>query len=396
MPTFDYETINVDNITVNVTPPSNEGKRKPDYTVVLPANLSRGERTLPTTARFWSSMCSRYSTFGVNMNLFSSGMFTPKEVFDRLATKLDATMVRNHVTVVNNDGGSSELLALVALDKPVVRYDDVMNLFVGSKLCADEGAPIYNSGVVCSTHSPRLAEAFEIGEDVFVPRLMFEVPVDGYGKPMVYLSLFHRNSGAHIVGYSPTFKSEINVGKDKNCLFTLTRALESFSNEEGFGALRQRLEAAHASWASIREYMDIYKNLTNLVCHYKISVRPGGSLFTRTAEDGVIGQPGALSDQALLFKAFHNMVGDVSGIYGIVHAEALTRKKMERLPVKCSVWDLVSFLTQVAKFYVDPTAAPVVQRWIGDLIGSANEYDLELSKQTCPTFQDFFAAVSPE
>src|SRR5260221_348195 len=74
---------------------------------------------------------------------------------------------------------------------------------------------------------------------------IIDTPIDGFGRPSVYLSLLRLVCSNGAVGYSPAFRSELSVGKgDDGVAFALTRVLDGFNNEDGYAALRQRFESA--------------------------------------------------------------------------------------------------------------------------------------------------------
>ena len=81
--------------------------------------------------------------------------------------------------------------------------------------------------------------------DSFQNKFIIETPIDGYGRPSVYLSMLRLICSNGMVGYSPTFRSELATGKGENGVsFVLERVLEGFNNEDGYAALRQRFESA--------------------------------------------------------------------------------------------------------------------------------------------------------
>lgn len=98
--------------------------------------------------------------------------------------------------------------------------------------------------------------------DGFQHRFVLDTPVDGFGRPSVYLSLLRLVCSNGAVGYSSAFRSELSVGKgDEGVAFALVRVLEDFNNEDGFAAMRQRFESAARSWASVNEVHKLYKTL---------------------------------------------------------------------------------------------------------------------------------------
>ena len=101
---------------------------------------------------------------------------------------------------------------------------------------------------------------FQVAGDSFQNKFVIDTPIDGFGRPSVYLSLLRLICSNGAVGYSPAFRSELSVGKgDDGVAFALTRVLDGFNNEDGYAALRQRFESATKSWASVNEVNRLYK-----------------------------------------------------------------------------------------------------------------------------------------
>src|SRR5262249_57426623 len=111
----------------------------------------------------------------------------------------------------------------------------------------------------------RVWGTFEVGGDGFQNKFVLDTPIDGFGRPSVYLSLLRLICSNGAVGYSPAFRSELSVGRGNDGVaFALTRVLDGFNNEDGYAALRQRFESATKSWASGNEVSKLYKGLARL------------------------------------------------------------------------------------------------------------------------------------
>lgn len=342
------------------------------------------------TKRFWSSLTSRYSTYGISMNLFKSGMFTPEEVFERLAKVVKDGNVK--YTIQDNVGGVDEngnpalpkLLAISDPGKPVISHDLIMEKLEGyngedTGATYLDGIDVDNLGIVRSTHTPKRLDNFKIASDEFMHKFTFEIPIDGYGKPKVFLSLLRLACENGMVGYAPCFTSEISAGRGEgDYMFAIERALDSFSNDEGFGALRERLDLATRSWASVAEACDVYKKLGTVL---------GSGHFLNKGTGNIAD---SVPDHTAIMGAWHKLTGDISATYGIAHTDAMSRKKQERLPVRCSVYDMFNFVTEVATHYVDDAAARSLHAIVGQKVGAVEEYDLQDSMMERPEFTDFF------
>src|SRR5262249_9143005 len=148
--------------------------------------------------------------------------------------------------------------AVTSPQAAVIRHDDLMDLLGRHGV---EGCR-YSNGVVRSEHAPRLNPVFRVGGDGFRNKYVVDTPIDGYGRPSVYLSLLRLVCSNGAVGYPRAFRGELAVGKgDGGVAFALTRVLDGFNNEEGYAALRDRFEAATRSWASVHEAQRLYRIL---------------------------------------------------------------------------------------------------------------------------------------
>ena len=95
-----------------------------------------------------------------------------------------------------------------------------------------------------------------------------------------------------------------------------------------------------------------------------------------------------VNSQKSVLSAFHEMTGDVSQIYGLANMDALSVKRQRTLPVKCRVYDLLNFASELATHHATGSGARTAQGWIGTLI--SREYDLEESCDAFRDFRDFF------
>src|SRR5436309_412393 len=75
------------------------------------------------------------------------------------------------------------------------------------------GTDKQGNGTVSSVHTPRGTSTFAIAGDKFQNKFVLETPIDGYGKPSVYLSLLRLLCWNGAIGYNRAFRSELNVGR---------------------------------------------------------------------------------------------------------------------------------------------------------------------------------------
>lgn len=383
---FDYKFLPVSDLDVKTEEDPKTGKP------IVQAILVEGEE-LVETDRFWTSLFARY---GFNKAFFK--YYTHAEVFKRISNVEKNDRMR--LCIERDEAGKGTLLAVSNPTKPIVVYDELMELLgrYGNESLT------YSSGIVESQHQPRIGTAgFNLCGDDFVNRFMMATPIDGYGGPNIYLSLLRQVCQNGLIGYAKHFKAGLAIGKgDDEVAPSLVRALEGFNNEEGFSAIRERLESAANSWASIYEAQELYKIVTRLYAHKLISdmgsmdmasvqslkaVNLSRYLLTtlegQTVADG-LGSP--------ILKAFHNMTGDISRLYGLANPEALSQKKRRTLPVNTTVYDLINFATEVATHYALPSGARMLNAFVGTIL--VEEFDMEGTREKFLEFKDFHVEAS--
>jgi hypothetical protein len=359
---FEYGVIRIKDLQVRT------GADQAGRTVVRDVLLD-GRAVRPSN-RFWTSLHLR---FGFTANIFR--YFSHQEVFGRISEVAANDAIR-WCLEADAQGEGGRLLAVTNPGAALITHDDLREL-LGRY---DAGDVRYAEGVVSSRHAPRLNPTFQVGGDGFQNKYILETPVDGFGKPSVYLSLLRLVCSNGAVGYSPAFRSELSVGRGEGGVaFALTRVLDGFNNEDGYAALRQRFESATKSWASVNEVRRLYKLLARL--HGRGDVR--GAAIPSAGGDGA-----CLTEGSPLFAAFHKMTGDLSQIYGLANLDTLSVKRQRTLPAACKVYDLLNFASEVATHHVTETGGRLTQAFIGELV--SGEYDLEGTVEQFSDWRDFF------
>jgi hypothetical protein len=360
--TFQYGTTRIKDLSVTTTTDGN-GKTQ------IKEVLLEGEALQPTK-RFWNSLHLR---FGFTGNIFR--YFDHAEVFNRISEVAANDQVS--WCVERQDTGISRLLAVTNPTAARIEHDELMDLL--DQYGMEEVK--YSDGVVTSQHSPRMDSEFTVGGDGFQNKFILNTPIDGFGRPSVYLSLLRLICSNGAVGYSPAFRSELSVGRGNEGVgFALTRVLDGFNNEDGYAALRQRFESATKSWASVNEVNKLYKTLARL--HNRAEVT------TRTAIPVSGGDGVSEYESSPLFTSFHRMTGDLTRIYGLASMDTLSVKRQRTLPTACKVYDLLNFASEVATHHATAPGNRTMQAYIGDLISS--EYDLEGTVDRFGDWRDFF------
>lgn len=306
------------------------------------------------TRRFWTSFFVR---FGISENVFD--YFTHEEVFERISQKSNDDKVRYCVERSDEGDAAPRLLAVSGLNRSAIPYERVLELT--SKYGADEA--IYHDGVVTTTHKPRSGDrTFDIQGDQFQHRFVMDTPIDGFGAPKIHLSFLRLLCSNGAIGYSRVFRSDLPMGKDAE--FSLVRALDSFDNDEGYSALRQRFESAQKSWASLYECETLYRSLARMqsASEFAADVQP--------------------------IRRFQEVTGNLLEFYSVGTLQALSAKRQRVLPAKCRVYDLINFASELATHHAGPQAHRQLQAYIGNLI--SDEFDLEGTAPKEAEFADFF------
>ncbi len=343
--------------------------------------------TIKTQQRFWTSLFSRY---GFNNQFFK--YFSHDEVFDRIHNTEKKDKIR--VCIERSEGRAGRMLAVSNPTKPIADFDDVMELlqrYDGERLT-------YHNGELSTLHSPRIGGSQLIAGDLFHNKFAVHVPVDGYGQTNIYLAMLRQVCDNGLCAVSKAFRSTLQLGKsDDSVVPTLVRALDSYNNDEGFHALRSRIESSSQSWASVYEASALYKQLIkmHLAEELDAALPEGGyaSMVTKLLVDGPKVAPSRyleserLNEFTPVLSAFHRLTGNTSSLYGIANADDLSIKRQKALPVKCTVYDMVNFATEVSTHHSNPAGQRRLQGWFGTAV--SNEYDLEGTVKEFPDFADF-------
>ena len=379
-PNFEYGTCCIRDLQVPedcpadaVDTPAGPRSSNTRATAGTPKTLLLDGKTVRTSKRFWTSLQMR---FGFTPNVFK--YFTHREVFQRIS-KHNADDDVRYCLESQEDGGEPRLLAVSNPRNAVVDRGELDGLLTRYGALKRE----YHDGIVRSTHAPRHGGPFTIAGDGFESQYVIETPIDGFGRPMVYLAMLRQVCTNGAIAMTKTFRSEINLGKSSkknavNATFGLERALEGFNNEEGFAALRQRFDGASRSWASIHEVARLGRILADLVTTKQLPYHLGST----ATEHGTL--PGSMS----LVAAYRRITGDLMSMYGLANMDAITAKRQRSLPTACKVYDLLNFTSELATHHAQPHGARKLQGFIGDLVSS--EFDLENSADTFSDWRDFF------
>jgi hypothetical protein len=313
----------------------------------VPDSIEVNGEALKPTDRFWKSFFAR---FGLAEQVFR--YFDYDEVLARLVLRCPDDRLR--LSIERSEHAAPRLLAVSSPASPLLRQEKAVEL-----VSQHNGTAVsYADGVLSSSYTPRSGErSFEIGPDRFHNEFILEMPVDGYGQPRIFLSLLREVCSNGAVGYSRAFRSDIRMGHDVE--YAIDRALRQFDHEEGFAALRQRFDAAQKSWASVNESQRLRRVI------------------------GRIGSAGAELDR---------IAGDLQELYGVANLDVLTVKRQRILPVRCRVYDLLNYASELATHHAVGDNRMRLQAFIGTIV--SDEYDLENTAEKVPEFRDMFAGLN--
>lgn len=415
-PTFDRMDCRVRDLQVTT---QTQGTRR------VPVSLAVDGRQMKVTDRFFTSLFAKY---GIGKSTFR--WFEHQEVFDRISNKAENDKL---VLTVEKSPDGEQALAVTAPKTVVVDHDELVTLLNrygvtvdgadyggqgharagnqphlppnllspgvsnrglitssagdgGARDIKDVPQLSYSKGVVRSIHQPHNASRVEIAGDMFQNRFVMDTPIDGYGKPSIYLMLLREVCTNSAIGYAACFRSGLSLGKNEDSFeFPLVRAFEGYNNEDGFLALQQRWDMAAKSWASLGEINQAYKMLVKI--HHRKHVRT----VARKLQSAEIGTDGAaLMEHSPLIKDFHKMSGDLVHKYGLANLDALGMKRQRTLPAGCKMYELLNFMSEVATHHVDPEGANLLQSVVGNFISA--EYDLEGTAEKFSSWDAFLAS----
>lgn len=378
MPKFDYVVVPINKLRVNNVP-------MPGKDYVPNKSIEQiqvdGEPMLPTK-RFWESFCSR---FQMSPSIFR--WFSHREVFDRISERCNDDKIQICVQTtpyaeenINPEKGFQKKMLGATLPEKNMIYDD-QAIRVLNALVVEHAE--YRDGVIVTKHSPHRTIKIAIGSDNYDMKLLLEMPIDGYGTPNVFLGMYRNKCKNWAVAYSKVFRSTITLGKKDSVINTITRVMNSYNNEDGFIALKQRLAASQQSYASVYECIRLARMFKNL------AVRDFRKSFVHKIAEkvNIVDKDYYNTLRGDIFASLWKIAGDLRAVYGVAQLESISEKRMRALPATCSVYDLLNFSTEIATHQLMPEPGRRLQGFFGEMIG--REYDLEDSKTEFGEFSDF-------
>jgi hypothetical protein len=360
VPKIDYRVIDLRSVSLEMGREKPNAKRK-----IISANID-GQVVNPTD-RFTGSLSSLY---GFSENIFK--YFDPDEVIERIIDRGAGDKIR--VSIQENVDGSHTVLGASKPSKSLITNDDLLYSLLENKV--DGKTVTYSDGVVRSQHKPtRMGDVgWSVGGDEMINRFVVDTPIDGYGLPASYLMLIRQVCINGAVAYAKAFKSQINIGNNHKIssltspIVTFNRFVESYNNEEGFSVVRSRVETAFKTPASLDEFYGLHR------------------LLSKDSEKN--------SKIASVMDKMIDLGGDALKIYGIVSLDQLNSKVRRRVPVNCTVYDLMNVATEVGTHYTNVINSRRIDGWVGTLLSNSGGYDLEGAMANNEQPQDLFAEAN--
>lgn len=328
------------------------------------------------TNRFWDSIGSK---FGFGPSIYN--YFSYREVFDRVSQvrgdNVRLTVQTSPGRSESTDGWVPKLLAVSSPGTPLITGQDTILLL--NRLDAEKAS--YTNGIITSRHKPNTVMDFDVHGDMHQTKLVLDTPIDGYGRPNIYLELVRLICMNGVVALTPAFKTSVIIDSVNGCS-TLERAMSSYSNEDGFVAMRSRIQSAQKSWASVFECVNFSRLLWAL---QPDDFKPEVLMVVESANKN--------ENRNRLVMRFFEICGNLNEVYGVAQLESLSDKRMRQLPSKATVYDLICFSSEIATHQLLPDAARAFNNFVGSLIGS-DLFDLEGSCEEFGNFSDFLDPVS--
>lgn len=296
------------------------------------SSLTHGQDSFSCTQRFTDSFLG---LIGQSSSVFD--LFSPKEVLDRAGSSGSKNV---RVAIAPKPNGGYHALAMTNPDKPMMNYLDVMSAINETPFYTG-----YHEGVFTMHLKPKIANQMMIAGECHDPFISLHVPMDGYGSPTSFLAMLRQICQNGMVAMDKVFKTTVQFGREDPS-DTLSRFVKSFYDEDGYADLRDKLELASATPASIREL----RNVNNML------------VKDRSVSMAVLGK-------------FSRIVGDTMAKYGIATMESIGEKRASMLPTGVSVYSLINMATEVSTHI----ASASLRHQLNGLVGSfmSSTYDFE-------------------
>lgn len=324
LPQIEYRRVNLEDIDLSVDR-SRQTKAK--------VTMRVEDQPVQYTDRFSTSLAVN---LGFAKSIFN--LFDPDEVFDRITKRSGIKTV----TVALDTQPNGVVRALGTSMSPLVPVD-IDTLERLHKVC-EPVERSYHDGVVKSTYALKMGRQLNVKGNDFHANFVLETPIDGFGPASSFLGLLRLVCANGLVAMAPAFRTKLHLSNTDDNVKLLRRFCETFSSDDGFDVLGQRLQAASQSPTSLDEIFKLH------------------NILSRHQEHSVL-----MEVESALSSSLQR--------YGIMSLSALSEKQRRVCPTNHSVYDLINLATEAATHKVEPRCASALHGFVGGMISS--QYDLE-------------------
>lgn len=308
-----------------------------------------GNNAFFVTKRFMKTMMS---LFGFAESLFQ--YFSPEELFSRIIERKKETALRlcidrKRMQVNGVSDATNEILPMTNVCR-IVREDPRL-----TEIRYDPETTLMESAL-------ELDDEWEISKDSKYGNLLyFSYPVDQCQTPTIALGLIRMVCTNGLIARKKCFETDLVI--EKNHGRHLQQLLKCFNNRNGFDALRERMQIAQNTKASVNEFLGVVNTMKSYIKNHVPFV-----------------------------ERLHDIAGHPENQYGQTRLENIRSRHRSELPTQASVMDLLNVLTETATHFL-PDKHLQICAYATNLL--ANEFDLEeLAKNKRPS-QDFYLKGLP-
>jgi len=308
-----------------------------------------GSNAFFVTKRFMKTMMS---LFGFAESLFQ--YFSPEELFGRIIERRKETTLQlcidRKLMQVNGVRDAADEILPMANVCSIVREDPRLT------------AIRYDPETTMMESALELDDEWEIRKDSKYGNLLyFSYPVDQCQTPTIALGLIRMVCTNGLIARRKCFETDLVIEKNRGR--HLQQLLKSFNNRNGFDALRERLQIAQNTKASVNEFL------------------------------GVVNMMKTCSRNHVPFvERLHSIAGHPESLYGQTRLENIRSRHRSELPTQASVMDLINVLTETATHFL-PDKHLQICAYATNLL--ASEFDLEELAQNKRPAQDYYLRGLP-
>ena len=328
---FDYETVGL-------------GELEPITVKNAIQGVKIGNEAYFTSRRFLRTLMS---IFGFSENLFQ--YFSPEELIGRILERRKDTEIRICI-----DRKTRLMQGIIRPEQSGLPLGIVCRTLVEDKRFSKME---YDPGSASIEAQLKLPDMWNIPSDSrYGTFLNIRYSVDEVSTPMISLGIVRQVCTNGMVARRRCFETALIV--EKNHGTHLRQLLSSFNNRNGFDALRERLQIAQETKASVNEYMAAVGVVQRCIDH----------------PEPVINRMDCLA-------------GMPEEVYGHSRLDTIRARYRKELPVAASVMDLINILTELSTHYQVKNKDSIHTFITGML---ASEFDLEEIVPNRKPARDFY------